>query len=405
MALTKSSRGDLHMGEPGFLRKLVRRRKLESVFLFVTSKCNSKCKTCFYATETHPGEDLSFEEIARLSQTGPAFDKLWLSGGEPFLRKDLVEIIELFYKNNSIQGINLPTNGLVGGEHIGEEVARLLDRCPKLTVHLNYSVDGLGEVHDRQRGVPGAFAKTMAAMEATKQRFAGNPRIHQNVATVITAENIDQVYDLGLYLLKRFKLSAHAFEAVRGQSRDPELARATEQRLEALHRETLPLYDAMATRLFEGMPAGGRNFAKLFFVGMIQELYRMQRENVGGPKPWGMDCTAGETTLVIDHDGGFRACELRPRIGNVKDFGCDLNAVCRSPAMRAEIEALGGAAKANCWCSHTCWILSSMKFSPKKIVFDVPRAFARARLTGYSKIDPDRIDLSLIERRWGVARA
>jgi MoaA/NifB/PqqE/SkfB family radical SAM enzyme len=396
---------DMQLGEEGFLRKVVRRRKLESVFLFVTVNCNSKCRTCFYAKETHPGEDLSFDRIRRISETAPRFDKLWLSGGEPLLRKDLVEIVELFYRNNHIKTVNFPTNGLLA-ERIESEVARLLDRCPELTIHLNYSLDGLGETHDRIRDIPGAFERTTAAMELTERRFAGHPRLHQNVASVVTAENVEQCYDLALYLFRRFHLATQYFEAVRGESRDPSLQRASLAQLESLHERLLPLYGAMADRLFDTLPPAGRRLAKAVFVGTTRELYRMQRENLGGPRRWGMDCTAGETTIVIDHDGGLRACELRPRIGHLADYDFNLRAAHRSKAMRDEIRAIGGGERANCWCTHTCWMLSSMKFSPRKIAWDVPRGYLEARLRGslQLKLDPRAIKLAEIEERYKIVR-
>jgi MoaA/NifB/PqqE/SkfB family radical SAM enzyme len=390
------------MGEEGFFNKVVRRRKLESVFLFVTNDCNSQCRTCFYAKETHPGANMTFAQIRTLSETAPRFDKLWLSGGEPFLRPDLVEIIELFYRNNDIKTINLPTNGLLP-ERVETEVRKLVDRCPNLAVHLNYSLDGLGEVHDRQRGVPGGFEKTIKAMERTSAAFAGHPRIHQNVATVVTGENVDQLFDLGLYLFKRFRLATQFFEAVRGDPRDPKLARADRPRLEAFHRQLVPLMDLYANRLFKELPPGGRQLAKVSFMGVMGELYRIQETNLNGPTPWGMDCTAGETTLVLDHDGGFRSCEMRPRIGNVRDYGFDLRAAHESVAMREEIRAIGGGERANCWCTHTCWMLSSMKFSPRKIVVEVPRRFLESKRELGAPLDPDQIDLAGLEQRYGLA--
>lgn len=397
--MATTSERDFQLGEDGFFRKVVRRRKLESVFLFATVNCNSKCRTCFYAKETHPGEDLTFAQIRRVSESAPRFDKLWLSGGEPLMRDDLVEVVQLFYRNNGIKTVNFPTNGLLA-ERIETEVKRLADSCPRLAIHLNFSLDGLGEVHDRIRGVPGGFDKTIAALERSMRAFAGHPRIIQNVASVVTAENIDQLYDLGLYLLKRFNLATHVFEAVRGESRDPMLARANRAQLEALHDRVLPLYYAMADRLFANLPRGARDLAKLSFIGVTLELQRIQRANLDGPSPWGMDCTAGETTLVIDHDGGFRACELRPRLGNLRDYHFDLAAAFRSPAMRDEVHAIGGGARANCWCTHTCWTLSSAKFSPLKIVFQVPRNYLMAEWRGYPKLDPAYIDLAAIERRY-----
>lgn len=390
------------MGEEGFFDKVVRRRKLESVFLFVTNDCNSKCRTCFYAKESHPGANLTFAQIRSLSETAPRFDKLWLSGGEPFLRGDLVEIIELFYRNNDIKTINLPTNGLLP-ERVETEVRRLVDRCPNLNVHLNYSLDGLGATHDRLRGVPGGFEKTVQALERTSAAFSGHPRIHQNVATVVTGENVDQLFDLGLYLFKRFRLATQFFEAVRGDPRDPALSRADRPTLEAFHQQLVPLMDLYANRLFKDLPAGGKQLAKLSFIGVMRELYRIQETNLNGPAHWGMDCTAGETTLVLDHDGGFRSCELRGRIGHARDYGFDLKAMHDSVAMREEIRAIGGGERANCWCTHTCWMLSSMKFSPKKIVFEVPKRFLEARKALEQPLSADAIDLAALEKRYGLA--
>lgn len=400
MSATKNTR-DMHLGEPGIFQKLIRRRHLESVFLFVTAKCNSKCRTCFYSSETHPGDDLSFDEIRRLSLTAPRFDKLWLSGGEPILRDDLVDIVELFYVNNGIKTVNFPTNGLLA-DRIVSVVARLAERCPELTIHLNFSLDGLGEIHNSIRGVKNGFKRTVAAIEKAQSCFADHPRIFQNVATVITAENLDGLYDLGLYLFKRFRLATHVFEAVRGESRDPELKRVNKNQLSELHDQLLPLYDAMADRLFANLPMGARHLAKAAFVGTTRELQRIQCANLHRPHPWGMDCTAGETTIVIDHDGGYRACELRPRLGNMRDLDFNLAAAHRGIEMRREIEAIGGGARADCWCTHTCWSFSSTKFSPRKMLCDIPLRYMETRWKRYPKLEPGLIDPGEIANRYRI---
>ena len=396
---------DIHLGEPGFLRQLVRRKELEGVFLFLTKQCNSRCRTCFYTRDTMEGDDLTLDEIRRLSDTAPGFDKLWLSGGEPFLRKDLPEIIELFYRQNGIKVINLPTNALLA-EPVLEGVQRMLDSCPKMTIHLNFSFDGMGEAHDRVRGVPGSFAKTLATIERVEDHFGDNPRLIRNVATVVTGEtSLPEIYDLAAFLFARFKLATQFFETVRGDTRDSGLARPTRAQLAELHRQLVPLYDAMADRLFAKLPIGARQLAKLYFMGILGHLYRLQEQNVEGPHPWGMDCTAGKTTFVIDHDGGFRACEMRPRIGHLRDYGFDLGAAVRSAAMRQEIEAIGGGHRAGCWCTHTCWMLSSLKFSPRTLLYEVPRAYLASRGTQLPPLVASAIDTAELARRHGVGSA
>ena len=402
---------DIHLGEPGFLRQLVRRRKIESVFLFVTSRCNSNCRTCFYPKERVSGGDLELDQIRRISETAPRFDKLWLSGGEPILRTDLFEIVDVFYRRNGVKTVNFPTNGLAH-EPVIRVVERLLEACPKLNIYLNFSLDGLGDMHDYIRGVPGGFAKTVAAIEAVERRFGGNPRLQHNVASVLTKDNLEDMLDLGLYLLERFRLTTHFFEIMRGDPRDPEIRRPSRQELETLHDRLLPLYEEMAERLFGHMPIGLRHFAKFYFVGMLRFLYRTQEANVDGPSPWKMACTAGQTTFVIDHNGAFRACELRPPVGQLQDFNFDLSAAAGSPAMRDEIRAIGGGAKANCWCTHTCWMISSLKFSPRAMLLDVTRAYLDATrksvaLAGRSydpeKLKPGRLDAARRDTPFAVS--
>ena len=89
-----------------------------------------------------------------------------------------------------------------------------------------------------------------------------------------------------------------------------------------------------------------------------------------------MACTAGQSTIVIDHDGHFRACEQRPKLGRVQDFDCNLSAALASSLMRAEVKAIP---EAKCWCTHSCWIHSSSKFSPRVLLFHIPWAYLKSR--------------------------
>ena len=85
------------------LKDRVRARQFNSLFLFVTSRCNSLCRTCFYFDKLNSKDDLTTREIERISETAPPFRKLWLSGGEPFLRDELAEIVAMFVRRNGVR--------------------------------------------------------------------------------------------------------------------------------------------------------------------------------------------------------------------------------------------------------------------------------------------------------------
>jgi hypothetical protein len=129
-------------------------------------------------------------------------------------------------------------------------------------------------------------------------------------------------------------------------------------------------------------------------------MFQLTEQCHEGPQPWGMRCPAGETTIVVDADGSYRACELRGRVGHLRDHEYDLDAASRSPAMRAEVEAIGGGARASCWCTHGCWISSALKFAPRVLLTRVPGAYLAHRRNSPGPIPMESIDLSALEARY-----
>src|ERR671912_531549 len=171
------------------LRSTKREARLGTVILFVTSRCNAFCKTCFYHEELNQPGDMTFEQIAKVSRTMPPITDLWLSGGEPTLRHDASEVIDLFVRNNGVRRLIIPTNGLIK-QRVFQIVERALDAHPELHLYLNVALDGYGETHDRIRGVPGNWEKTLDCVRSLyplKERFADRFRL--NVNTVVCADN------------------------------------------------------------------------------------------------------------------------------------------------------------------------------------------------------------------------
>lgn len=371
-----------------YARGMFRPKQLESVFLFVTSACNSLCRTCFYWDELNSGRDLSFAQLERLSQTAPPFDKLWLSGGEPFLRKELAEIIELFYTNNGVRHVNLPTNGLLPAK-VETVVDRVLARCTELTLDLNFSLDGLANTHDAIRGVPNNFQKTLATMEMAAARWKGVRRLRRNVVSCVTRENYHELVALGLKLLGETDSDGHYFEIIRGNPMDPELKRMDTAELRELHRRLMWVHEQYAEKLFANLESPLRAFARMYYLGNLRFHFDIHERNYESNRPWPMPCTAGETTIVIDHDGHFRSCELRRKLGRLDQFDFDLGAALASQAMKKDIAAIPAD---QCWCTHSCWIHSSRKFSPRVMLFHIPWAYLKHRWQRWPQMDATEIE-------------
>ncbi len=370
------------------LGQRVRRRRFHSLFLFVTSRCNSLCRTCFYFDKLNSKDDLTFEEIERISASEPPFEKLWISGGEPFLRDQLADILALFVNRNGVRNINLPTNGLLP-EKIFATVDRVLALCPSVSIDLNFSLDGLANTHDAIRGVPNNFGRTIATMEQAEKRYRGIRRLRRNVATVVTRENYREIVDLGLELLERGSIDGQYFEVARGEMPDPGLKRMSGEALADLHAKLMPLHRRYAERLFDHLPASFRLIAQAYYLGNIRLHFDLHEKCFERPAAWPMACTAGETSLVIDHNGKFRACELRNTVGDLHHFDFNVSAALASDELRAEIEEIP---KAGCWCTHSCFIQDSSKFSPRVQLFEIPWAYLRQRFSRFPELPLEELE-------------
>jgi MoaA/NifB/PqqE/SkfB family radical SAM enzyme len=352
----------------------VRSRQFNSLFLFVTSRCNSLCRTCFYFDKLNSPDDLTNEQIGRISETAPPFRKLWLSGGEPFLREGLAEMVALFVRKNGVRNVNLPTNGLLP-DKIFPTMDRMLELCPETSIDLNFSLDGLQKTHDSIRGVPNNFVRTLATLREAEKRYRGIRRLRRNVLTVITSENCREIEQLGVHLMEQTGIDGQYFEVVRGAAPDPSLKVLTRASVADLHRRLMPFHRHYAKKLFAHLPPGVRQLVTMYYLGNLRFHFDLHEQCLESPEAWPMPCTAGETSIVIDHNGRFRACEMRGTVGDLHDYDFDVRRALESDGMRHEVDAIP---KANCWCTHSCFIQDSSKFSAKVQLLRIPMAGFRA---------------------------
>jgi MoaA/NifB/PqqE/SkfB family radical SAM enzyme len=356
------------------IRSTARAKKLDTVIFFVTSRCNAACETCFYHAELNKKGDLTFEEIEKISLSMPEITDLWLSGGEPTLRKDLNKIIDLFVRNNRINRLIIPTNALVKAR-VFETVEHALSHEQITDLYLNVALDGYGETHDKIRGVPRNWQKTLDCIEhlyPLKEKFGARFRL--NVNTVICAENYTEIEKLSEFLWLNFKLDGQYFNIIRGETKSGASIKAVPaEALPEIYKHAAGLTKRYGERMFAGDDFS-RRFVKLVaYVGTIMTHYRHQHANFNKPAAWAFPCTAGATTAVIDYNGDVRACELREKFATLRDFDFDFQRLWADNLRNAELEAIDEGRA--CWCTHVCFIHDSLRHSQKALLTQVPKNY------------------------------
>jgi len=129
-----------------------------------TQRCNLKCRHCYSMSEnTDYHNELTTEEAKRFIDDLATFGTpcLLFSGGEPLMRPDLVELL------NYCKEVNLPTAISTNGTLITDDYASSFRDAG--VRYVGISLDGVGEVNDAFRGVPGTFEKVTNAFRILKR--------------------------------------------------------------------------------------------------------------------------------------------------------------------------------------------------------------------------------------------
>lgn len=164
----------------------------------VTYLCNSRCQTCSI-WKNQPGYEMSPEELGE-QLSSPAFSRVenfFITGGEPTLRKDFPQFIKAAAeKLPCLKWVATVTNALLADRTVAL-MTECRDICRRHGIQfaVSVSIDGLKEVYDQVRGVPGGFAKAVAVIERLKA--AG---VKCNVSVTISSLNIWHLEELRAFL-------------------------------------------------------------------------------------------------------------------------------------------------------------------------------------------------------------
>ena len=174
----------------------------------VTTACQSKCKTCNIGLEYQKDpkrkeKDLKLDEIEKIFRSLGHVYFLNISGGEPFLRKDLPEIVKLSCQFLKPRIIHVPTNA-IAPERIRDLAIQCLEVISRYDSRVPFtvkpSIDGVGEIHDEIRGVTGNFKQLEKTVSLLKEVEKEYPNFHLELGTVISTFNIDHLSQIEDYV-------------------------------------------------------------------------------------------------------------------------------------------------------------------------------------------------------------
>ncbi len=323
---------------------------------FVTSACNARCPFCFYLKnkeEKPEQEELTLEEIQKISKS--MGNLLWVlfSGGEIFLRKDITDVAKTFYDNNKPAIITLPTNGLLP-DVVREKTGEILKHCKKSVVAVKLSLDGLYEEHDTIRGTEGNFDKMMQTYEKLSPFLEKYQNFELGINTVFCSENQDKMEGIIEYVKGLEDIKTHTLSMIRGELADesykeidPELYRRATLKMERdLKEGSASIYRFAGAKLKAAQDILQRR--------LINETMQKERRLI--------PCYAGTLNIVLTESGDVYPCELSSqKMGNVRDFDLDIQKLLESKGAKTIADEIKNG---DCYCSHECYFMTNILFNP-----------------------------------------
>jgi len=360
----------------------------------VTAACQSRCKTCnsgaVYLANPHLAkQNLDLDEIEKIFKSlGPIYF-FNISGGEPFMRPELAEIIRLACIHLKPRLIHIPTNG-ISPKFIGKTTRKILEYMgehawPSTPISIKPSIDGVGEVHDYVRGYPGNFAlleKTLDTLLAIRKE---NPRLHVDLGTVISNMNLHHLDDIEDWVHSRgIESYRHEIAEQRAEFNNlgdpitppPDVyAELTERFKRKIFRNIKS--KALLTRTTEAV--------RVVYYDVAVEILKQRRQVT--------PCYGGISNIHMNYDGEIWPCCVLggdQSMGRVRDFDHDIQALLQSETAK---KARKYIADDNCACPLANQWLNNVLLTPRhmlKVLYTAFVVFGRAaRQTGEER--PHRV--------------
>jgi MoaA/NifB/PqqE/SkfB family radical SAM enzyme len=332
--------------------------------------CNSRCRTC--NIYEHHAEVLSLDEYDRIFRSiGSSPRWVTFTGGEPFLRQDVADIILSFDEHCRPTVINVPTNG-----SFPDRVEKAVDRIAR-TVHprsviVNLSIDEVEGAHDSLRGLKGNWGLAMQTASALRDLRRHHENLVFGVNTVISRFNETRIADI-----------AAKVEELEPDSYVAEVA-GRRVELGTQRSDFAPTVDGLlrALKLLRARSRRTGRLIEALVASLRAEYYRVLERHTVEQREI-LPCYAAITSAHIMPEGKVWACcVLGEELGELRAVDYDFPTIWYGAAARSIRERIR---RERCNCTLANQTYMNMLMDPKTLVRSGARTIAKladARLGG-----------------------
>ena len=343
-------------------------KKKEPVSLvhFVTNRCNARCSFCFIDFD-NPNtfkNELNLNEIDDLTKNlGSSLLNVNLTGGEPFARKEIVEIAKLYIKNTTIQSIYVTTNASLPDriENFAKTIINF-DKDIELTIQI--SIDDLPSEHDKVRKIKNLFDSCVDTYRKLKKI---DQRVSPMVSITVSHENCENIEKIFNYLTKDCKIDSLKCTIVR----DEGVYKTPQEKREKIFKAYTWLTNKIQEMTKEKKM---NNYNSRSLQGKLHSKkdeisWKLVKEMYLKPKSIS-PCHAGGLFGIISSAGLVYPCEILEDklLGDLRKNQMDFMKIWKNQATH---EVKKFISKSNCNCTYECAltynILGNWRYQPNLI--------------------------------------
>lgn len=266
----------------------------------INNECNLNCKHC-RVSEKNDNEKLSLKEAKSLLSECwyNGITMLNLSGGEPFLRDDIFEILDYAEK---FEDIVITTNGTLLNE----------EKCKKLSTYknikLSISLDGLEETHDKFRRKKGAFKKVIDILPVLNKN-----NIKYAIKYTLSKETAKDAIELLNLVAKMGAKEFNVRRVIVAGNANKDMVLSNEE-YKNIIRELIKNCRKLNVKFRTG---------DSLLIPIFSEIWGIDIKNDDLSKIYA-GCQAGDEIIYIDYKGNVGACSYIPKFAdNIKDKPLD----------------------------------------------------------------------------------